>query len=552
MNKRFFLLCFIFTFNTRTMTDPYTFLGIGRHATSKEIEKRCRALRGRYHPDKNNGKILRAYLDINNACDEINQQRVKQETKKEDFTYTSYSNNKYSENSQKDLYEEIYEQIYKIKNLMREQAKRDGCTSKNQTCTCFATKWPGTCLEDSLFEELYCSCEPPKTSENQKTSDWYTAKTDANRGEANDEKKSSSESFQDDDFFDDFSDDFFERKSSSFHSPRAEDLVDCFILSRTIDSPIYNLGLEQALIPNLREDQWVQFVGSYIPFIQANQTAFGKRLNKFEAGVIFRSYLGLGPWQIDVMSLLSSIQVNFFEDRRLKLSYSSFDFRDFLIAVGRCQQWGPVTFTLRGLVGGSFNRIRKELEQELTKKEPLVDLPHLVAGLECYTSTNLKQTDCTNHDLITNVRWLHFFNNTIKINSRKQDGHFISDNSLTSHPGSFIDILLGLDNQLGDNNQHHIEFGYNPTFNIAQHYEAEDFLFELTSPRDHTMRLRLHHLQQPAVQHKLYAYYRYDFTLRESPGSLNIGYSKAFASGSHANVLEPGAGLFWVALTQTF
>lgn len=542
--------------------DPYQILGLKRNASDRDIKKKCKDLKLKHHPDK--GGNTDDFIRINGACESLDPrlreerphgyaENFWQKQPREPGECTSWLKECSCSNGKKGVcaftenfdlhclcFEEASEpksteQGFSWQNQKRQKPVEnfDGCMQENDACICSNTYLSGTCIRGPVKEGLYCDCEKKS---------WETF-----------ESRESADSSQESNFsgqFDWESEFTYEEKFKTFRpfSKYFEEHKYAFeyhIFSRTVQSPLYRLGVERSMDVLYEIDNGChKAFFSYATFIRLPKGHAEENLYKHEGGILFGFRYAGKSLYVDLKTLFSSRKQTF--DKPLHSSLSeSIGFRDFLLAIGGRYESDASQWSLQALVGNSPSSKRGSRYEESTA---FVEATHPSAGLQGNLLIKLSENEKMKSSLITNMRWLHFFANEIPFLAKDNAtviGHF------KAHPGGFIDLLVGFDTYLGRDYQHRFEIGYNPTFRLETSHlipEKQRVVFE-----DKDFELTVNYEPAPFLQNNVYITYHYTIVLGDIPISLGIGYMKTFISDKQKSALEhEGASLFWTTFALAF
>ncbi len=507
----FSLFCAI-SFRTHSMAydDPYDVLGLGSNPTSKEIEKRCRELRFRYHPDK--GGTSEAFIEVNTLCSRA-QEKFDQ------------LNNESNQTTPKQA----------PQPPKPEPINRDGCVNVGDSCTCSNTGWSGNCVNDPIDPGLHCYCQPQKPPQPKAT---YDKKPKKKKREGGFKRPTSQQRAPKTPETPEWSMPEAPEWSIPEFNPPHEEKSKITLVSRSIDAPIYSIPLMRTLLPvYLNESIECNWTFGLAPYVQSPLSLFENSFHEREAGLLLASRFSKGRFWIDLASTLGVIKRTFHsETRNTATSFyeTKFGAIDVLLTMGSGFGSESKHVTIRGLLGLS-NPSHNNTFNGLN--DILFLVPHLSIGAQADASWTFAETSKSEHRLAATLRELYFLPTHLMVQNISTSSS-IGESRIA--PGNFVDLLLGLDQRFGSDLNHRLEFGYDACFNTGQSitHESDDFSKHIDVRQAHRI----------PVCHKLYGLYNYEFCIKENPAAVGLGFSSNLVpTFSHEHKAQPS--LFWMTFS---
>jgi hypothetical protein len=482
---------------------PYDILGLNYSSTEKEITKRCRDLKAKNHPDAKAGNADE-FIRINNACQEIQNHTPDTQTMEGTPQWNPFehvnSNN------------------------------TDGCARVGQVCTCPTTGQEGFCHYGEEQPGLHCDCERPFARTNKPSTD-YSEKPKKSK------KKNGNNAHNEEwrEFIKNFFQKYDRHNYYKFHNehPTQEQIrlqhIAIQLFSRAIQAPIYNLPLQQSMMPPyISEDDDVKWLFSAAPFIKTPTTAFDDHFREKEAGALLAWRLSKGTIWVDLYTSFAALHSNCVS------SHSSFTktdigITDILLTLGTALTINNFDFWIKGLFGASTHSNK---DQELKHEVPLL-LPHASFGIQGDCAWVLAETRSSQHALRVTLRDLYFIHTKVELKKAS-----IPRTTFEVRPGNYIDLLIGLHQRFGSDWEHKTEIGYDATFRTGQKVS----MIGIPIPG---VIIKPHLQDEPSVRHTLYGSYTYDFNMGRLPISWGLGVSWTIMP-THYNAQHNA--LFWMNL----
>lgn len=242
------------------------------------------------------------------------------------------------------------------------------------------------------------------------------------------------------------------------------------LFSQNIIAPIYNIPLQQALIP---PSKWCGWWVNLTPFIQVSSFKFFENIDAFklkniEGGSLFGlSYYGKYWYLREAFDLAESNTTTQYVPDDLKLANESkFGLFDNILALGlktnNDQHWH---LSGEGFYGISNSRIKyfKDVDDEHLV---LVNAPSMGTG----TQVNFAYTRDESADAMGEVLALSRFTYFIPIKATDINALFTKQDIGSIHysPGAFLDFFFSYKHYWGADLRHQYEIGYNPTIHVMK------------------------------------------------------------------------------------
>lgn len=484
--KKFLSLPFLFfSFSAFAYTDPYRVLGITRNASKREIESACKKQMKKTHPDK--GGNTESFIQVTEACASLKGDNSKQ--------------------------------------------KDAQCTRLFKTCSCSPSK-NGFCNISFSKEgfRFYCDCEGSSSGQEdfQDTSFDREETTFSSQGAH--------------DRFNTFKEEFFR----SFNSDWSDFFTDTryegsfYFLSRTVQSPVFNIAVEESLRPSpLEEGPYFSGEFTVAPFAHFEKVDFFNGFYKQrEEGVLVRGYSRFLGIDFDYVFSLSQKRNHFSlspADEEplafITLDQTHIGLSDMLWGIGRIVKAPFGWIGLKGIFGISG------LRKDLSTKDSFLNVPHTSAGLRADAVFPLTFNGQFKHTFHTALRWLHFFGTPLYL--KDFSARHIADFKI--EPGDYVDLLITFDTVFDSCQKHHLALSYNPTFIIRD--EDQSTIIESKHAT-----VKVHDLSLSKTLHTFAFTYTYDSSIYDKPFSCTLGYSGRFAlSSASKKINHQNSSVFWVA-----